>query len=145
MGLGEAAQSAFLRLHQKIYEGTGGRLGHRMTGVPTLLLRTTGRKTGQPRTAALVYAQDGDSYIVVASKGGSDQPPGWLHNVTAQPDVQVQVGTRTRPARAEPLTPADPDYARLWRLVNAKNHDRYDAYQRKTTRPIALVRLTPSG
>jgi deazaflavin-dependent oxidoreductase (nitroreductase family) len=115
-----------------------------MIGVPSLLLRSVGRKTGEPRTAALVYAKDGNSFIVVASNGGADRPPGWLHNVTAKPDVDVQVGRRRTKATAEVLDPAHADYHRLWDLVNAKNHQRYEEYQTKTTRPIALVRLTPT-
>ena len=65
-----------LRLHQAIYERTDGRLGHRTIGVPTLLLRTTGRRSGATRTNGLVYARDGDAYLVVASNGGADREPG---------------------------------------------------------------------
>src|SRR5437879_12460021 len=81
-----------LRLHEQLYKRSDGRIGHRMIGVPTLLLRTTGRRSGQTRTNGLVYARDGDDYLVVASKGGSDTSPAWLHNVKATPDVEVQVG-----------------------------------------------------
>src|SRR5918997_3375059 len=80
-----------LHVHQAIYELSDGRLGHRLLGVPCLLLRTTGRRTGRSRTTALVYARDGDDYLVVGSLGGSDQAPGWLHNVRARPEVSVQV------------------------------------------------------
>jgi deazaflavin-dependent oxidoreductase (nitroreductase family) len=64
-----------LRIHEAIYKGTDGRFGHRMIGVPTLLLRTTGRRSGAIRTNALVYARDGDDYLLVASNGGADRPP----------------------------------------------------------------------
>jgi len=138
-------QSAFLRFHQGLYVGTGGRIGHRLIGVPSLLLRSVGRKSGAPRTAALVYAKDGESFVVVASNGGADRPPGWLHNVRAQANVEVQFGRRSAAATAEVLTPEHADYDRLWKLVNATNHQRYDSYQAKTTRPIALVRLTPTS
>jgi deazaflavin-dependent oxidoreductase (nitroreductase family) len=137
-------QSAFLRVHQGLYERSGGLIGHRLIGVPSLLLRSVGRKTGAPRTSALVYAKDDDSYIVVASNGGDDRPPGWLHNVTSRSDVQIQVARRASNATAEVLGPEHADYDRLWKLVNAKNHRRYDGYQAKTARPIALVRLTPT-
>src|SRR6476660_8738691 len=73
--------SAFLRLQQWLYVRSDGRLGHGMSGVPTLLLRTTGRRSGATRTNGLVYARDGESYLVVASKGGADQPPAWLLNL----------------------------------------------------------------
>jgi deazaflavin-dependent oxidoreductase (nitroreductase family) len=133
-----------LRVHQLIYEGTGGRIGHHMIGVPTLLLRTTGRRTGATRTNALVYAKDGVAYLVVASNGGSDRPPAWLHNVRADPAVEVQVGRHRQPAQARIVEPSDPDHARLWQIVNDNNRDRYTAYQEKTARPIPVVALTPS-
>ena len=72
-------------LHEQLYKRTDGRLGHRMIGVPTLLLRTTGRRSGATRTNGLVYARDGDDYLVVASNGGADRPPAWLHNLRANP------------------------------------------------------------
>ena len=115
-----------------------------MLGVPCLLLRTTGRRTGRSRTSALVYARDGADYVVVASLGGSDRAPAWLHNVRADPHVGVQVGRERFPAVATVLERGTADYARLWRSVNDVNRSRYDAYQAKTSRPIPLVRLTPS-
>jgi F420H(2)-dependent quinone reductase len=136
-------QGSFLKLHQQLYERSGGRIGHRMIGVPTLLLRTTGRRTGAPRTNALVYAKDGDGYVVVGSNGGSDKSPGWFFNVRAKPEVEVQVAQAKTPATARIVEPDDPDYQRLWRLVNANNHGRYDAYQTKTSRPIPLIVLSP--
>jgi F420H(2)-dependent quinone reductase len=143
MSLLDVAQSSFLRFHMRVYTATGGRIGHRMIGVPTLLLRSTGRKTGQIRSAALVYAMDGASYVVVASNGGSDIAPGWLANVRENADVGLQVATKTESAVAAIIEKGAPDYDRLWKLVNENNHHRYDAYQQKTSRPIALVRLTP--
>jgi F420H(2)-dependent quinone reductase len=144
MGLGEQVQAGFLRFHQSVYTGTGGRLGHRLIGVPSLLLTTVGRKSGAKRTAALVYVTDGDSYVVVASNGGNDRPPGWLYNIKAQPAVDVQIATKHLAATAAAITPDQPEYARLWEMVNAANHGRYNGYQSRTTRPIELVRLTPS-
>jgi F420H(2)-dependent quinone reductase len=134
-----------LRLHQAVYEATGGRLGHRMLGVPCLLLRTTGRRSGRTRTASLVYARDGDDYLVVASVGGRHRPPGWLHNVRARPQVGVQVGRRRFPATATVIGRDDPDFERSWTIVNAGNRGRYDRYQAKTARPIPVVRLTPNA
>lgn len=133
----------FLRLHQAVYDLSDGRVGHRMLGVPCLLLRTTGRRTARSRTSALVYARDGDDYVVVASLGGSDRPPAWLHNVRAEPHVGVQVGRARFAAVATVIERGAGDYARLWRSVNQVNHDRYDGYQAKTGRPIPLVRLAP--
>jgi deazaflavin-dependent oxidoreductase (nitroreductase family) len=128
-------------VHQAIYELTDGRLGHRLLGVPCLLLRTTGRRTGKRRTSALVYARDGEDYVVVASLGGADEAPGWLHNVRARPQVAVQVGRDRFPAVATIVERDDDDHPRLWHLVNDDNRGRYDRYQARTTRPIPVVRL----
>ena len=133
-----------LRVHEQLYERSDGRIGHGMIGVPTLLLRTTGRRSGATRTNALVYARDGERYLLVASNGGADRPPAWLHNLKANPDVEIQIGRERHPGTAEVIEPSDPSYERLWTLVNSNNHDRYTGYQRKTSRPIPVVAITPS-
>ena len=133
-----------LRLHEQIYKRTDGRIGHRMIGVPTLLLRTTGRRSGATRTNGLVYARDGDDYLVVASKGGADQPPAWLHNLRANPRVEIQVGRERRKGTAKVVEASDSDYERLWRIVNDNNQDRYSAYQKQTTRPIPVIVIAPT-
>lgn len=132
-----------LRLHERLYKATDGRIGHKMIGVPTLLLRSTGRRSGQTRTNALVYARDGADYLVVASNGGADRNPAWIFNVRADPDVEIQIGRERQKATARILGPDDPDYARLWKLVDEGNHDRYSAYQAQTERPIPIVAITP--
>jgi deazaflavin-dependent oxidoreductase (nitroreductase family) len=134
-----------LAVHQWLYETTDGLVGHSLFGTPTLLLRTTGAKTGQPRTSALVYTKDGDDYVVVASKGGSPTAPAWLFNVRAHPDVEVQVGRRHIPSRATEITHDNPRHARLWKQVNDENGGRFDGYQAATTRAIPLVALTPKS
>ena len=144
MSLLDVAQRAFLSFHLRVYIATGGRVGHRLVGVPTLLLSSTGAKTGAVRCAALVYAVIDRDYVVVASNGGSDTAPGWLANVRANPNVELQVATRSQRAVATVIDKGAPDYDALWTLVNMNNHHRYDAYAQKTSRPIALVRLTPS-
>ena len=136
--------SGVLRVHDKVYKATDGRVGHRMLGVPTLLLRTTGRRSGAIRASSLVYALDGADYVVVASKGGSDEPPAWLLNLEAEPKVEVQIGRERKEATAKVVGPSDPDYARLWKMVNENNGDRYDAYQSETSRQIPVVVLTPA-
>lgn len=133
-----------LRLHEQLYKRTDGRVGHRMIGVPTLLLLTIGRRSGATRTNGLVYARDGDDYLVVASNGGADRAPAWLHNLRANPDVEIQVARERRKGGARVVEPADPAYDRLWTIVNENNHDRYRAYQKQTTRPIPVVVLTPT-
>jgi deazaflavin-dependent oxidoreductase (nitroreductase family) len=137
--------SQFLKLHAELYERSDGRVGHRMVGVPTLLLRSTGRRSGAVRTNALVYARDGADYLVVASKGGADSPPAWLHNVRAKPEVEIQIGRQRHPGVARVVEASDPDYQRLWKLVNDNNKDRFAGYQKNTSRPIPVVALTPSG
>ncbi|MGW4244057.1 nitroreductase family deazaflavin-dependent oxidoreductase [Nocardia sp. NPDC004722] len=133
-----------LRGHQWLYENTNGLVGHKLLfGNPTLLLRTVGRKTGQQRTNALTYAKDGDSYIVTASNGGSPRPPGWLANVKAKGDCEIQVGTKRIPVTATATYPTDPDYARRFELADKVNQGRYAQYQKMTSRPIAVVVLTP--
>ena len=135
-------ESRVLRTHQAIYEVTRGVLGHRLIGVPTLLLITTGRRTGSRRTAALVYAKDEDgSLIVTASSGGADRAPGWLHNVKADASIEIQLKRDRFDGRAEVVGPKDAEYERLWALVNNNSHGRYERYQSKTDRPIELVKL----
>ena len=136
--------SQVLRLHEKLYVASDGRIGHNMIGVPTLLLRTTGRRSGATRTNGLVYARDGDDYLVVPSNGGADRAPAWLHNLQAKSAVEVQIGRDRQPATARVVETTDPEHARLWQIVNANNKDRYSAYQQQTARPIPVIALTPS-
>jgi deazaflavin-dependent oxidoreductase (nitroreductase family) len=116
-----------------------------MIGAPTLLLRTIGRRTGRARCSALCYARDGDRFVVAASNEGADRPPAWLHNLVAQPSVELQVGRRHLSGHAEVIESSHPDHPVLWAAMNASNHGRYDWYQSQTLRPIALVAVTPTG
>jgi deazaflavin-dependent oxidoreductase (nitroreductase family) len=138
----------FGKLHRRVY-ALNGTIGRRFAWIPCLVLTTTGRKSGQQRDSVLVYADDtatspggGVGRVVVASNGGDDKPPAWLLNVQADGAVHVQVGNEQYDATARVVTPGDDDYARLWQLVNSINGNRYDAYQAKTTRPIAMVVVT---
>jgi len=131
-----------LRLHGQIYERTEGRIGHTVPGLaPMLLLHTTGAKSGRPRTNALTYARDGDGYLIVASMGGSDRNPAWYHNLRAHPDAEINVGPKRFAVTSRCVTPDDADYQRMWTIVNKNNGDRYNAYQRKTSRPIPIFEL----
>jgi deazaflavin-dependent oxidoreductase (nitroreductase family) len=133
-----------LRAHQWIYENSNGLVGHRLLfGNPTLLLRTVGRKSGKDRTSALTYATDGKDFLVTASNGGSSRPPGWLANLKASPEIEIQVGTKKIPVTAQATYPEDPDYARRFALVDKVNSGRYAEYQKKTSRQIAVVVLSP--
>jgi deazaflavin-dependent oxidoreductase (nitroreductase family) len=124
--------------HVERYRETGGEHGHDWKGTTTLLLTTTGRKSGQPRTTPLIYQPYGDAYLVVASKGGAPQPPAWYLNLLQNPEVEVQVRDDVFRARARAATPGEkPD---MWRTMTATWPD-YDAYQRKTDREIPVVVL----
>jgi deazaflavin-dependent oxidoreductase (nitroreductase family) len=143
MSIGARLQRQYLRLHQAVYELTDGRIGHRMVGSPSLLLHTTGRRSGRRRTSALIYALDGRDDVVVASNWGQQSDPAWLLNVRANPSVEVQVARRREPATARVVEADDPEYARLWAIANRSNHDRYTGYQARTSRRIPIVVLAP--
>lgn len=129
-----------LAIYQWVYEKTDGRFTW-LAGLPVLLLRTIGRKSGEERTAALVYLRDGDNLVVVASNGGSDRSPGWFFNLQKNPEVGVQIGRHRTRMRARIADPQE--RARLWPLVNRNNSNRYDGYQAKTKRQIPIVILSP--
>jgi deazaflavin-dependent oxidoreductase (nitroreductase family) len=138
-----AAGIRLLKVHQWVYERSGGRVGHRLGPTRNLLLRTVGARSGLPRTTALTYSRDGGDYIVVASMGGAPRSPGWYHNLRARPEAEIQIGTRRLPVTARAVLPGDPDRDRLWRLADRNNGGRYSQYQKATTRPIPVVALTP--
>jgi F420H(2)-dependent quinone reductase len=141
---GKATPAWFLRFHQWIYRRSDGRLGHGMIGAPCLILTTTGRRSHQPRTCAVVYARDGDRLVLTASNEGLDRDPYWLRNVRADPAVVIQVARWKTEATVTVIDQDHPNYRRLWELVNTNNHRRYDGYQAKTTRPIPLVVIDPT-
>jgi len=125
--------------HVERYQATDGREGHDwQNGAPVLLLTTTGRKSGQERTTPLIYQPFEDNYLIVASKGGSDQPPAWYLNLQAEPDVEVQVMDDRFKAHARTAT-ADEKRA-LWPTMTAE-WPAYDDYQKKTDREIPIVIL----
>jgi len=127
--------------HIKHYVETDGEQGHLWRGVPTLLLTTKGRKSGQLRRTALIYGKHGSSYLLVASQGGADTHPAWYLNLTANPEVQVQVGADQFTARARTAT--DQEKPELWAAMTAI-WPAYDEYQTKTERPIPVVVLDPA-
>lgn len=124
--------------HIRSYVESDGRDGHRWNGVPTLLLTTRGRKSGKLRRTALIYGQDDDRYVVVASYGGSPEHPLWYRNLSADPNVWVQVGSDRFAARARTATPEEKP--RLWKQMASIWPD-YDNYQAKTSRDIPVVVL----
>lgn len=137
------ALGAFLKLHQFVYEKTGGRIGKSMSGRDFLLLHTVGRKTGKHRVAALLYVRDGDNYVVIASTGGGPNHPGWYHNLRAQPGCEIQVGTERINVRAR--VAEDEERERLWQKADEVNKGGYSDYQSRTPRDIPVVVLEPQG
>jgi deazaflavin-dependent oxidoreductase (nitroreductase family) len=124
--------------HVRRYVETDGRSGHKWNRTQTLLLVTRGRKSGRLRRTALIYGRDGDRYLLVASNGGARNHPFWYLNLTAHPEVQVQVGADRFTARAR--TASAEEKPRLWRLMTAVWPD-YDRYQKRTSRDIPVVIL----
>lgn len=127
--------------HIRKYRETNGEEGYIWQGVPTLLLTTIGRRSGVPRTTALIVGRDGDRYLIVASQGGADAQPQWYLNLLEHPEVQLQVRADRFAARARTASPEEK--ARLWPIM-AGIWPAYDDYQRKTSRDIPLVILERS-
>ena len=127
--------------HTAVYRASGGLIGHRIPGLaPSLLLDHVGARSATKRTSPLVYGKDGQNLVLVASKGGYPKNPGWFHNLIANPDTTVQVGSRRRPVHARVAAPGE--HKRLWPKV-VQAYRGYDAYQARTEREIPLVILEP--
>ena len=124
--------------HIDRYRASDGEDGHIWRGVPTLLLTTTGRQSGEHITTPLIYGRSGDSYLVVASRGGSEIHPHWYLNLRANPGVELQVAADRFNATARTATPEEK--ASLWPIMTAI-WPRYDEYQQRTGRDIPLVVL----
>jgi deazaflavin-dependent oxidoreductase (nitroreductase family) len=124
-----------------VYRASGGRLGGRfLRGAPVMLLTTIGRRSGEPRIVPLIYLEDGDNVVTVASKGGFAQHPLWYRNLQANPDVEVQIGADKRELRARTASAEEKD--RLWSRLTTIYPD-YDDYQARTDRDIPVVILEP--
>ena len=127
--------------HAFLYRATGGIVGRRIPGLPPmLLLDHVGAKSAKRRTTPLVYLEDGDDIVIVASKGGSPRHPAWFHNLKANPETTVQVGTRKILVRARVAN--QEERRRLWPKV-VDLYSGYADYQERTKREIPLVILEP--
>jgi proline iminopeptidase len=134
-----SATHLFGPAHVAKYRETRGEVGHIWKeGAPVLLLTTEGRKTGRPSTTPLIYARDGDDYVIGASKGGAPEDPGWYRNLVKSPDVGVQVMSDVFDAHARTAEGAERE--RLWKAVN-EVWPHYDEYQQRTNRTIPVVVL----
>ena len=133
------ATSLFGEEHVRRYRETDGEVGHIWKeGSTILLLTTTGRRTGRQSTTPLIYAEDGDRYVIVASQGGAPEHPGWYRNLAKKPEVEVQVEDEVFYARAR--TADGEERERLWRKAN-EIWPHYDEYAKRTDRVIPVVVL----
>jgi F420H(2)-dependent quinone reductase len=127
--------------HTTVYRLSNGLIGHRFPGAPpVLLLDHVGARSGVKRTTPLVYGRDGSDLVLGASKGGYPKNPAWLHNLRANPDTTVQVGSRISNVRARIAQGAERE--RLWKLMVGV-YPGYDGYRRRTDREIPVVVLEP--
>jgi deazaflavin-dependent oxidoreductase (nitroreductase family) len=144
LGLADRGWPILRRLmgvHTVVYRVSGGLVGHRFPGAPPmLLLDHVGARSGIERTTPLVYIEDGDDLVLVASKGGYPKNPAWFHNLRAHPEATVQVGSERRRVRARVASPSE--RARLWPKAVAV-YAGYEGYQERTNREIPLVILQP--
>jgi deazaflavin-dependent oxidoreductase (nitroreductase family) len=130
----------FWRVHPLVYRATGGRSGGKVMGMPVLLLTTVGRRTGQPRTRALMYLARGDAAVVIASFAGEPRHPDWWMNLKKNPHAEVERGGRRTRVVAREADGAERES--LWREIVATEAS-YAEYQRRTTRRIPVVVLEP--
>ncbi|HET6313871.1 MAG TPA: nitroreductase family deazaflavin-dependent oxidoreductase [Chloroflexia bacterium] len=128
--------------HVAIYRKTGGLLGGRIRELPVLLLTTTGRKSGEPRTQPLNYLRYGTAYVVAASNSGRDSYPAWFLNLQSNPRASVQVRRKVVPVVARVAT--EEEHARLWVELTSKARN-YAAYTRMTERDIPMLILQPEA
>ena len=140
MALGERGLRIAGRWNVPLYRLSRGRVGGRVGKAPVLLLTTTGRKSGQQRTAPVVYLKDGERLVVIGSNAGNARPPAWSLNLVAHPDAEVEVGPQRRTVRARVAEGEERDD--LWRRMN-EQYAGFDDYRVKTTRDIRLFVLEP--
>jgi F420H(2)-dependent quinone reductase len=131
----------FMGGHATVYRATNGRVGYRVPGLPQmLLLDHIGAKSGKRRTTPLVFGRDGEDVILVASKGGYPKNPAWFHNLKANPDTTIQIGSRRMNMHARVAEPQERE--RLWSLMVGV-YSGYEGYRRRTEREIPLIVLEP--
>jgi F420H(2)-dependent quinone reductase len=122
-----------------VYRWSNGRFGGRMQALPVLILHTVGRKSGKPRQSPLLYIQDGEDYVVVGSRGGSDAPPAWWLNLQARPEATIEIKGTKRPVSARRATAEEK--AAYWPRLTA-GYRFYNDYQARTDREIPVIVLS---
>jgi deazaflavin-dependent oxidoreductase (nitroreductase family) len=128
------------KLNIPLYRLSGGRIGGKINEAPVLLLTTTGRKSGQARTAPVVYLADSANMVVIGSNAGHNRAPAWSLNLKANPEAEVEVGRERRPVRAR--VAVGEERADLWRK-HSEQYSGFDEYEARTDRDIALFVLEP--
>jgi len=128
------------KLNVPVYRLTRGRLMNKVGRAPVLLLSTTGRRSGQPRTAPVLYIADGENVVVVGSNAGNVREPAWSHNLKANPDASIEI--RSTRAQVRARVAEGEERARLWQLVN-EQYAGFDDYDERTSRDIAVFVLEP--
>lgn len=135
-----SALRALGRLNTPVYRLTRGRLMNKLGRAPVMLLTSVGRRSGQARTAPVLYGVDGDSLVVISSNGGNHNAPGWSYNLEANPDAEVQIGGERRNVRARVADGEERE--RLWRKMN-EQYAGFDDYEANVSRDIAVFVLEP--
>src|ERR1700682_515990 len=136
--MSESEDQLFGAEHVRVYRETAGERGYHWRGTTILLLTTEGRRSGDSRTTPLIHRTDGDRWIIVASKGGAPEHPGWFKNLEADPEATIQVLGERIPVRMS--TAEGEERSRLWTLMS-EVWPAYDEYQTKTDRQIPVVIL----
>jgi deazaflavin-dependent oxidoreductase (nitroreductase family) len=140
MSMPAGALRAWGRLNVPIYRLSGGRLMNKVGRAPVLLLTSTGRRSGQSRTAPVCYLRDGGRVCVIGSNAGNKRAPAWSHNLKANPDAEIEIGRERTMVRAR-VTEGE-ERAELWRKMNAQ-FEGFDHYEERTSRDIAVFVLEP--
>ena len=133
-------RSLYGQEHVRRYRETDGEVGYIWNGAPTLLLTTTGRRTGEPTTTPLIFGREGDDYVIVASQGGKPEHPGWYRNIVKTPEVELQV--KSARIRGHARTAGGDERERLWRQMT-EIWPHYDTYATRTDRVIPVVVVEP--
>ncbi|HEU4393889.1 MAG TPA: nitroreductase/quinone reductase family protein [Solirubrobacterales bacterium] len=128
------------KLNTPLYRLSGGRIGGKVGRAPVLLLTTTGRKSGQPRTAPVVYLADGDNVVLINTNAGNAKVPAWSLNLEANPEAEVELGRKRRPVRAR--VAEGEERADLWRK-HVEQFEGFDSYKQKLDREPSVFVLEP--